>query len=448
MVKIVKESILPEILKIPPKLYSFIFKFNDYSYFLLEGGRASGKTQSVARFLLYIAEVRHVRICCGREIQNSINESVKTVFLDLIEEYNLSYEIKNDSLTHKLTASKIFFKGFREQGKVNIKGLEGVDILWIDEAQSITKSTLDVIVPTIRKKNSVLIFTMNRYTRFDAVYNFCAQRDDCLHININYFDNPFVDEKIIKEADILKEKNINDYNHIWLGHPMANNEEFLVSSEALDKALNLEYEANLQYYFNSIMSVDLSASGADLCVAKLIVQQNEAVWLEKYTTTWQEADTDITKGKIVSLFSKWSPKLLIMDADGLGYPIWVSIQKIINSAIGFRGAKKAISKIALNARADGYLALKEYIDKGCLKLTDKNAIRQLEYIKKVYKPNGIVAIQDKKEIRKLHSESPDFADCLMMALYAINYCSNRFNYSDCEVETVIESDFEPFNDIY
>ena len=440
-----KTSTLPEILNIPPKLYPFIFKFNDYSYFLLEGGRASGKTQSVARFLLYIAEVRHVRICCGREIQNSINESVKTVFLDLIQEYNLSYDIKNDSLTHNLTGSKIFFKGFREQGKVNIKGLEGVDILWIDEAQSITKSTLDVIVPTIRKKNSVLIFTMNRYTRFDAVYNFCASREDCLHININYFDNPYVDEKIIKEANILKEKNINDYNHIWLGYPMSNNSEFLVSSEAIDKSINLEYNENPEYSFNSVMSVDLSASGADLCTAKLFVQQNEFVWLEKYTKSWSESDTDITKGKVISLYSEWCPKILIMDADGLGYPIWVSIQKIINSAIGFRGAKKPISKFALNARADGYLALKDYIDKGYLKLTDKNAIRQLEYIKKTYKPNGVIAIQDKKEIRKLHNESPDFADCVMMALYAINYCSNRLIYDGHAPETFVESDFEPFD---
>ena len=439
-----KETKLPEILNIPPKLYPFIFKFNNYSYFLLEGGRASGKTQSTARFLLYIAQMRRVRICCGREIQNSINESVKTVFLDLIKEYNLSYEIKNDSLTHLETGSKIFFKGFREQGKVNIKGLEGVDILWIDEAQSITKATLDVIIPTIRKKNSVLIFTMNRYTRFDAVYNFCAKRADCLHITINYLDNPYADEKIIKEANILKEKNINDYNHIWLGYPMSNNSEFLVSSESIDKAINLEYISDMEYGVNSVMSVDLSASGADLCVAKFFVRQNETVWLEKHTTSWSEADTDITKGKIISLFSEWSPKILIMDADGLGYPIWVSIQKIINSAIGFRGAKKPISKFALNARADGYLALKNYIDNGYLKLTDKNAIRQLEYIKKSYKPNGVIAIQDKKEIRKLHNESPDFADCVMMAFYAINYCSGRLINNEA-TETYIESDFEPFD---
>ena len=439
-----KKTVLPEILNIPPKLYPFVFKFNEYSYFLLEGGRASGKTQSTARFLLYIAQVKHVRICCGREIQNSINESVKTVFVDLIDKYNLSYDIKKDSLLNIESGSRIFFKGFREQGNVNIKGLEGVDLLWIDEAQSITKPTLDVIIPTIRKKNSAVIFTMNRYTRFDAVYNFCSQRKDCLHLNINYFDNPYVDEKILKEAQILKEKNINDYNHIWLGHPMKSNTEFLVSSEALDKAVNLEYVVQSEYFQNSIMSVDLSACGADLCCAKLFEQQNETVWLEKQTVTWQEADTDITKGKIISLFSDWSPKFLIMDADGLGYPIWVSIQKIINSTIGFKGGKRPISKFALNARADGYLAFKDYIEKGYLKLTDKNTIRQIEYIKKVYKPNGLIAIQDKKEIRKQHNESPDFADCAMMALYGINYCSNRLISENGKYDTIVESDFEPF----
>lgn len=388
-------------------------------------------------------ENRRVRICCGREIQNSINESVKTVFLDLINQYNLNYDIKRDIITHKQTDSKIFFKGFREQGSVNIKGLEGIDILWIDEAQAITKTTLDIVIPTIRKKNSVIIFTMNRFTRFDSVYNFCAKRPDCLHINICYFDNPYVDSKILKEAEISKSANINDYNHIWLGYPLANNNDYLIQSQYLDKAIDYNYEKS-EDYMNSVMSVDLSASGADLCVAKLFVQENENVWLEKSTISWSESDTDITKGKITNLYSTWMPDTLILDADGLGYPIWISVQKIIHNAIGFRGNKKAASKYAFNARADGYLALKDYLEKGYLKLTDKNTIRQLEYIKKIYRPNGLISIQDKKEIRKLHSESPDFADCAMMALYAINFCSNTIFQKQTEYENTVETDFNPF----
>lgn len=440
--KLSKNIVLPEILNIPPKLLPFVLNFNRYSYFLLEGGRASGKTQSSARLLLYIMDKRKVRICCGREIQNSIEASVKTVFIDLIEKYNLNYEIKKDTLTNLKTGSKVFFKGFRERGSVNIKGLEGIDILWIDEAQSITKNTLDIIVPTIRKKNSIIIFTMNRYTRFDAVYDFCTKRKDCLHININYFDNPYADEKIINEANISKESNINDYNHIWLGLPMANNLEFLVTSKSIDNALNLTCEKDNEYQ-SSVMSVDLAASGADKCVAKYIVQQNNKIWLEKETISWQESDTDITKGKIISLYSHWMPKVLIIDADGLGYPVWISIKKVINNAIGFRGAGKATAKYSLNARSDGYLALANYLENGFLKLTDKNTCRQLEYLKKIYKPNGVIAIQDKKEIRKLHAQSPDYADCLMMAIYAINYLSKNLIENKTD-NYYIESEFEPF----
>ena len=436
---------LPEILNIPPKLFPFILNFNNFNYFLLEGGRASGKTQSVARFLLYIMEMRHVRVCCGREIQNSINDSTRAVFVDLIEKYNLSYQIKRDNLVHNNTNSRIFFKGFRQQGSVNIKGLEGVDILWIDEAQAITKTTLDVIVPTIRKKNSVIIFTMNRYTRFDAVFNFCAKRADCLHINICYFDNPYVDKKILEEAQISKKTNLNDYNHIWLGYPLSNNNEYLIQSKYLDNSINLEYEKSFEFQ-NSVMSVDLSASGADLCVAKLFSQENQNVWLEKETLSWSEKDTDATKGKIIGLYESWAPNIIIIDADGLGYPIGVSIQKVINGIIAFRGNHKPISKYALNARADGYLAIKDYIEKGHLKLKDKNCIRQLEYIKKIYKSNGKIAIQDKKEIRKLYNESPDFADCAMMALYAINYHSNLFiqNMSN-ENSKNLNSEFDLFD---
>ncbi len=64
-----------------------------------------------------------------------------------------------------------------------------------------------------------------------------------------------------------------------------------------------------------------------------------------------------------------------MDADGLGYPIWVSVKKLIDNAIGFRGAGSAKNLSAGNARADGYLAVKDFIDNGWLKLRCKNTIR-------------------------------------------------------------------------
>ena len=440
---------LPEILNVPQKLLPFILYFDKYNYHLLEGGRGGGKSHGVARFLDYLAEQKKVRVCCGRETQNSISESVKQIFVDTINKYNLNFDVQKDIITHKKTGSTIFFRGFREQGRVNIKGLEGIDVLWIDEAQAITKPTLDFIIPTIRKINSRVIFTMNRHTRFDPVYNFCVGRADTLHININYYDNPFLSQKQVEEADICKKKNYAEYEHIWLGKPLAQANDYLISSAKIDEAKNIEFQ-NENHSGGKVMAVDLSASGADLCVAKLVSQKSITQWMEDKTITWSQADTDITKGKIISLYSAWQPDILIIDADGLGYPIWVSVKKVIQDAIGFRGAGKPKSKGSGNERADGYTALKDYIENGWLKLTDENAARQLEYIKRVYKPSGLTFIQDKKEIRKEQLESPDFADTLMMAIYAINYHSdllvkNNGNSRNNQSGNLIKSDFNPFD---
>ena len=421
-----------------------ITEFNRYTYFLGEGGRGSSKTQSVGRFLLFLADKYKIKICCGREIQNTINESVKAVFETLIIEYNLNFTIKDKEIVSNSTGSTIIFKGFREQGKVNIKGLADIDILWIDEAESITKPTLDTIIPTIvRKLNAKIFFTMNRFVRNDAVYRFCVDRDDCLHININYFDNPFLTEQMLKEAEICKKKNIKDYNHIWLGQPLDQANDFLVSSSHIDKAKNLVFRTE-NFHVHKVMAVDLSASGGDLCVAKLLTQKSITQWEETCTETWSEPDTDITKGKIIELYGRWKSDILIIDADGLGYPIWNTVRKSIPDAIGFRGAGKARNLSAGNARADGYLAVKEFLENGWIKLTCEDAIRQLEYIKKVYKPSGLIFIQDKKDIRKEQAESPDFADTLMMAIYSITYFAHLLATSENESQMQIETDFEPY----
>ena len=412
---------LPKILNIPPKLYPIIFDFNKYSLFLLEGGRGSAKTHSVGRLILWLAEQRKIKVCCGRVIKDSVKHSVFALFKDLIEEYNLDYDTSGEQIVHRKTGSVIFFKGFREQEIVNIKGLEGVDILWIDEAETVTKRAVDVIIPTIRKQNSKIIFTMNRYVKADAVYQHCISRKNCLHIHINYFENPFCPQKLIDEAKECKRLNMSDYNHIWLGLPLEQGSNYLVASDKIEKAKTLTWN-NERHPNNSIMAVDLSASGGDLCVAKRLVQVSMSVWEEAETITWSEADTDITKGKIMNIYSKWQPNFLIGDADGLGYPIICSLKNSLQNVVAFRGAMQAKNLSNGNARADGYLALKEMLECGFLRLNCQNSARQIEYMKTKWNPNsGRVFILDKKEIRKEQNESPDFADALMMAIYGIYY---------------------------
>ena len=82
---------IPEILDIPEKLIAVLTNINKYNYFLIEGGRGGGKSQSVARIILYLAEKRKVRVCCGRETQSTISDSVHKIFNDLVSEYNLNF---------------------------------------------------------------------------------------------------------------------------------------------------------------------------------------------------------------------------------------------------------------------------------------------------------------------------------------------------------------------
>ena len=419
--KLIAACKLPAILDLPKKLLPILFQLNNYSIFLAEGGRGSGKTQSVGRIILYVGEKRKVKVCVGRVIKDSVKHSVLTLFKELIDEYNLDWDVSDSQIVHRKTGSIIFFKGFREQEIVNIKGLEGVDILWIDEAETVTKRAVDIIVPTIRKQNSIIIFTMNRYVKNDAVYQYCVKRKNCLHIHINYFENHHCPQKLIDEAEECKRLNMADYNHIWLGLPKEQGLNYLISSEKIEQAQNLTWN-NEKHPNNSIMCLDLSASGGDLCVAKRLVQRSLSVWEEAETITWSEADTDITKGKIISIYSQWKPNFLIGDADGLGYPIMCSLKNTLENVVAFRGAMQAKNLSNANARADGYMAVKEMIECNFLKLRCQNTARQLEYMKTKWNPNsGRVSILDKKEIRKEQNESPDFADALMMGIYGLYY---------------------------
>lgn len=434
---------LPKILNIPPKLIPVITEFNNYSRFLLEGGRGGGKSQSIARVLLWIAEQRKVTIVCGRELQVTIADSVKKIFDDLINEFKLNFKTTDKEIIHNVTGSTFKFKGFREQGRVSIKGLEGVDILWIDEAEAIQKATLDIITPTIRKAKSKIIFTMNRNVRGDAVYNYCLNRDDCLHIKINYYDNPHCTDVLKKEAEICKKNNPIDYNHIWLGNPKEQDKDFLISATKLDASKNLN-PSNEAMKLHSVLTIDLAGSGGDSNVAKLIKQVNSITWVDAITLDWHEPDTDVTKGKIISYISQYKPDVVILDSDGVGYSIACSIKNIFENTILFRGAGKVKDpkSSAINARAEGYLEVRNFINNNWLKITHDKTLKQLEYLKLKYKHNGSIVIESKDEIRKEQGESPDYADSLMMGIYAIAHHSYLFTENE---QVFVKSEFNPFD---
>lgn len=204
---------------IPQKILQAFKIFN--RCLVLYGGRGSGKSQSVARILLYEAYKNKLRILCCREVQISIADSVHSLLRDIINEneYYQKFFIITENSIKGANGSQFLFKGLKKETAGSIKSLEGVDICWIEEAQFISQYSLDILIPTIRKPNSRIIFTMNPTNDDDPVYETYVknERIDTVRCEVNFDSNPFFPDVLKNEMEWDRSHNIDKYNHIWQG---------------------------------------------------------------------------------------------------------------------------------------------------------------------------------------------------------------------------------------
>ena len=412
---------LPAILDIPPKLYPVIRYLNNFRYFLFDGGRVSGKTQTVARIIAYLCESKKLRVCCGREIQNNIHESVYTVFTDLIDALNLGFEVSAQEIEHRTSKANIIFKGFREQGKMNVKGLEGVDVLWIDEAQTITKPTLDVIIPTVRKNNAKVFFTMNRHVETDPVFVEMANRSDCLHIHIDYVDNPFCPVAMIQEAEKCQAKSLDDYEHIWLGRPLARADNFIFGIDLLRQSMALDM-ARIGVR-RTIVGNDVARFGNCENVFSILQSRGPVQWEHIHLEAHKKLSADQTIGKHFQIHKDFMTDAHAVDADGMGGPIVDLIGIPEFSVYSFTAVKDFDNKDSQyhDRRTAAYFKLLDWLEKGFLKiLNDAVLLQQLLTIKYKFDLQGrrwVIPKDEQKDESGNSVPSPDRADSLMMAVW-------------------------------
>lgn len=233
-------------------------EFNEKLAFLFEparlkigyGGRGAGKTDGYAIALIIFAMKMKLRILCLREIQNSIDESVKSTIENYIDFYNLgwAFDIKEKSITCTLTGSRFIFSGLRY--KINsIKSLSRIDIAWIDEANNTSKTSLDKLMPTIRGKHESskdgmggpfklgpeVWISFNPELDDDEVYKrYVLERDKYAPAflpnevtgemeryafveKINYYDNKWFPPDLKREMNLLKQNDNTKYLEVWEG---------------------------------------------------------------------------------------------------------------------------------------------------------------------------------------------------------------------------------------
>lgn len=196
------------------------FLFSPARYKVLYGGRAGAKSWGVARALLLLGMQRKILILCTREYQNSIDDSVFKLLAEQIKSLGLDkiYQVQATTITGA-NGTSFIFKGL----KVNInsiKSFEGVDIVWCEEAQTVSKTSWEVLVPTIRKEASEIWITFNPSLETDDTYRrfILNPPASAKVVKINWTDNPYLNADVIAEIEDLRNRDPDAYLNVWEGH--------------------------------------------------------------------------------------------------------------------------------------------------------------------------------------------------------------------------------------
>lgn len=281
--------------------------FQPKRYKVLFGGRGGGKSWAVAGVLLTVAANRRLRVLCAREIQKSMRDSVHRLLKDQVTRLGLEsfYTVFDNEIRGK-NGSLFVFSGLQAHTVDSIKSFEGVDIVWVEEAHSVSKRSWNVLIPTIRKPDSEIWLTLNPDMDTDETYQrfIATPSDDTFLCEVNWRDNPWFPDVLNEER--LKAKRVmskEDYEHIWEGKPRTVADGAIYQHELIalyrdGRATNVPYDPELPVHtvwdlgWNDAMTIGLVQKGAqDIRIIGYIEDSHRTLdWyvkqLEKFDYRW------------------------------------------------------------------------------------------------------------------------------------------------------------------
>lgn len=193
--------------------------FEPSRYKVLYGGRGGAKSWGIARALLIQGSVEKHKILCAREIQKSINDSVHALLADQIIALNLSgfYDIQKTGIYGK-NGTEFLFAGLRSNIS-NIKSIPGITRAWVEEAQTVSKTSMSVLIPTVRENGSEIWLSFNPDLEDDYIYQdfVVSPPTDTKLVKVNWEDNPWFPDVLRQEKDDLYRRDPIQAEHVWGG---------------------------------------------------------------------------------------------------------------------------------------------------------------------------------------------------------------------------------------
>lgn len=356
-----------------------------------------------------------ITVLCAREFQNSITDSVYKLLTNTIEEFGLQgFEIRRDGIGH-VNGSNFIFRGLHDNIQ-SIKSIEGIDVCWVEEAQTISKTSLTTLIPTIRKPNSTLIFTWNPLTSHDPIWTYFISTDseERLHQTCHWHTT-FEDVHRLLSQDVIDmveaDKQTADYGHVWLGLPYADTNNQLISDTMINEALQrVATDGPVTF------GVDVARYGNDR-TAITIKKGNRIETLE----SWAHASIVDTAERIRLRASQHQPIDIRIDDTGVGGGLTDLLKTYGLPVTGINYAGKAKDQQYPNIASELWFDFASMLPRLSInpqiadlaKLTTELTTRKWHITSR--NQRQIESKQDYKDTMNLGS--PDLADSMLLACY-------------------------------
>lgn len=381
---------------------------------VIEGGRYSLKSHTIARIILLRMMQRPYRVACLRQFQKNIEDSSHQLLTDLIDKYQFSgFTVTNNEIKHK-NGSNIIFKGLDRNVESTIKSLEGVDLTWVDEAQTITIKSIRVLVPTIRKSDSQLIWTLNRLTDLDPVISYFVTdppREDVWHLQVDYRmaeSYGWLSDEMKKEIEYSRIHHPEDYAHDYLGKAMNQSDKSILSVSKVLEAMNRDVEDDGAIE----VGADIARMGNDRTefVKRKGLKEIARKTFNKLRTT-EVCDE-------LEIFVDFDKEVLIkIDDTGVGGGVTDEMIKRGYNIMAINFGSSACDKDKYpNLISEAWFYMQKIIDVISI-CNDKDLLTELSSRQWAMDSKGKRGVESKDSYKKRGYRSPDKADATILCFY-------------------------------
>lgn len=411
-------------MQIPSKLKPFIYYPMTHNIF--EGGRGGGKTRTIGGLIVEALRQQPLGIICAREKLNSIKDSSFSVLAKEIyrQGYASQFDINESRGTiTSVSGGRAVMTGLLQHTVDSIKSFEDFHWAWIEESQSVSKKSLETLIPTLRTDGWISIdlggyewkvplrmfmYTMNPYTWEDPINLVLPEsREDTRRIQINYYDNPWFPD--VLEQERIEAKRVmttDEYLRIWEGIPYESAESSVMTRKQVLSAM----ERNVPRDGGIVVGADIARFGDD----RTVFVKREGL---------QVIDTKILSKKdtqeVASLLVDFAAGGKInVDDTGVGGGVTDRLRRIGANVqpINFGGSPMDKKKYP-DIISEMWFNLAGIIDKAGLP-NDPELLAELSSRHYKYTPDERRKVESKEEYkRRTGRRSPDMADAMILCFY-------------------------------